>query len=410
VRPFEELVAEAAAAPADGWDFTWLDGRATEQRPSWGYARLLGERMTRARSTLDLQTGRGQILAAVPVLPGRVVATESWPPNVPRAAATLAPRGGSVVVAPDGGPLPFADGSFDLVVSRHPVTTPWPEIGRVLAGGGTFLAQEVGPASMLELIEFFLGPQPPDVRRRRHPDQAVAAARAAGLDVLDVRAERPRAEFFDVGAVIYFLRTVIWTVPDFSVERYRERLAALDERIRADGVFVAHSARYLIEARRPGGPGTARRVLTEGMPLTGEYEPSPVQWVRDQVELYESSGGTQGTTLRDKPVIILTTLGAKSGKIRKSALMRVEHDGAYAVVASLGGAPTHPVWYHNVVAHPLVELQDGPVKQDMIAREVTGEEKAAWWERAVEAWPDYAHYQTKTDRQIPVIVLEPIPA
>jgi deazaflavin-dependent oxidoreductase (nitroreductase family) len=146
------------------------------------------------------------------------------------------------------------------------------------------------------------------------------------------------------------------------------------------------------------------------MPLTGEYEPSPVQWVRDQVELYESSGGTQGTTLRDKPVIILTTLGAKSGKIRKSALMRVEHDGAYAVVASLGGAPTHPVWYHNVVAHPLVELQDGPVKQDMIAREVIGEEKAAWWERAVEAWPDYAHYQTKTDRQIPVIVLEPIPA
>ncbi|MFE9852601.1 nitroreductase family deazaflavin-dependent oxidoreductase [Streptomyces sp. NPDC005576] len=146
------------------------------------------------------------------------------------------------------------------------------------------------------------------------------------------------------------------------------------------------------------------------MPLKGEYEPSPTQWVRDQVELYESSGGTQGTTLRDMPVVVLTTLGARSGKIRKSALMRVEHDGTYAVVASLGGAPKHPVWYYNVVADPRVELQDGPVRQDMIAREVTGDEKAVWWERAVEAFPDYADYQKKTDRVIPVFVLEPAPA
>lgn len=154
------------------------------------------------------------------------------------------------------------------------------------------------------------------------------------------------------------------------------------------------------------------------MPLTGEYEPNPVQFVRDQVELYESSGGTEGTTLsvlvvspeeeklRDLPVVILTTLGAKSGKIRKSPVMRVEHDGSYAVVASMGGAPTHPVWYHNVVADPRVELQDGPVRQDMLAREVTGDEKAVWWERAVEAYPDYAEYQKKTDREIPVFVLE----
>ncbi|NUK13064.1 nitroreductase family deazaflavin-dependent oxidoreductase [Streptomyces lunaelactis] len=143
------------------------------------------------------------------------------------------------------------------------------------------------------------------------------------------------------------------------------------------------------------------------MPLEGEYEPSPHQWVRDQVALFEGSGGTKGTTMRGMPVIILTTRGAKSGKIRKAALMRVEHRGTYAVVASLGGAPKHPVWYHNVVADPRVELQDGPVRQDMTARQVTGEEKAQWWERAVAAYPDYAAYQEKTDRQIPVFVLEP---
>ncbi|MEV5849429.1 nitroreductase family deazaflavin-dependent oxidoreductase [Streptomyces sp. NPDC048179] len=145
------------------------------------------------------------------------------------------------------------------------------------------------------------------------------------------------------------------------------------------------------------------------MPLEGEYEPSPTAWVRDQVELYESSGGTKGTTLMDTgmPVILLTTLGVKSGKIRKTPLMRVEHDGAYAVVASQGGAPKHPVWYFNVKSQPHVELQDGPVKQDMTAREVTGAEKAAWWERAVAAYPPYAEYQEKTSREIPVFVLEP---
>lgn len=143
------------------------------------------------------------------------------------------------------------------------------------------------------------------------------------------------------------------------------------------------------------------------MPLHGEYEPSPSEWARKQVEEYESSGGTRGTTMRGMPVVVLTTVGAKSGKIRKTPLMRVEHEGRYAVVASLGGAPKHPVWYYNVVANPRVELQDGPVKQDMVAREVTGEEKGKWWEVAVEAYPDYADYQRKTDRQIPVFVLEP---
>jgi deazaflavin-dependent oxidoreductase (nitroreductase family) len=144
------------------------------------------------------------------------------------------------------------------------------------------------------------------------------------------------------------------------------------------------------------------------MPIEGEYEPSAADWVREQVEEYEGSGGTRGTTLRGMPVIILTSRGAKSGKVRKTPLMRVEHDGVYAVVASKGGAPTHPVWYFNLVADPHVELQDGPAKADLVAREVTGDEQSVWWERAVAAYPDYADYQTKTDRSIPVFVLEPV--
>ncbi len=143
------------------------------------------------------------------------------------------------------------------------------------------------------------------------------------------------------------------------------------------------------------------------MPLTGEYAPSPWDWSREQGEQYESSNGAEATTIKDKPIILLTTLGAKSGKLRKTPLMRVEHDGEYAVVASLGGAPKNPVWYYNIAANPHVELRDGAVVKDYTAREVFGEEKARWWERAVAAWPDYAEYQTKTDRQIPVFVLTP---
>lgn len=142
------------------------------------------------------------------------------------------------------------------------------------------------------------------------------------------------------------------------------------------------------------------------MPLTGEYEPSTSAWARKQAERYEASNGQEGAELRGRPVIVLTSLGARTGKLRKTALMRVEHDGLYAVVASMGGAPEHPVWYHNLKANPHVELQDGATKRDYTAREVTGEEKTIWWERSVEAWPDYAEYQAKTDRQIPVFVLE----
>lgn len=147
-------------------------------------------------------------------------------------------------------------------------------------------------------------------------------------------------------------------------------------------------------------------MLTGGMSETREYAPSPQQFVRDQVELFESSGGAQGNEMMGKPIIVLTTIGAKSGKLRKTPLMRVEHDGAYAVVASKGGAPTHPVWFHNIVAHPQVQLQDGAEKHDYTAHEATGAERDQWWDRAVAAWPDYADYQRKTDRQIPVFVLE----
>ena len=143
------------------------------------------------------------------------------------------------------------------------------------------------------------------------------------------------------------------------------------------------------------------------MPLTGEYEPSTSDWARENAESFMASGGTEGTELKGRPVILLTTIGAKTGKIRKTPLMRVEHDGEYAVVASLGGAPKHPVWYFNIKAHPEVELQDGTATKDYDSHEVFGDEKAVWWERAVATWPDYAEYQKQTDRQIPVFVLTP---
>lgn len=146
------------------------------------------------------------------------------------------------------------------------------------------------------------------------------------------------------------------------------------------------------------------------MPLQGEYAPSTSGWARDQAELIERSGGTEGTTLHGKPVVLLTTVGAKSGKLRKTPLMRVEHDGEYAVIASKGGAPKHPVWYFNLLKNPHVELQDGPARGDYTARLVEGDERALWWERSVEAFPNYAEYQRKTEREIPVFVLTPMDA
>ena len=144
------------------------------------------------------------------------------------------------------------------------------------------------------------------------------------------------------------------------------------------------------------------------MPLTGEYAPSTAGWARKQVERYEATNGQEANELRGRPIIVLTSLGAKTGKLRKTPLMRVEHEGLYAVVASQGGAPKHPVWYFNLKANPHVELQDGRTRRDYLARELSGDEKAVWWERAVETWPDYAKYQLRTTRQIPVFVLEPV--
>jgi SAM-dependent methyltransferase len=202
-RSFEELVAEADAVCVDGWDFSWLDGRATEQRPSWGYQRLMAERLAAANAALDLQTGGGEVLAGAGKLPPVTAATESWPPNIVKATRLLRPRGVVVVAAPDEPPLPFADAAFDLVNTRH-------------------------------------------------PDHAVRDATEAGFEIVDLRYEELRTEFLGIGAVVYFLRKVIWMVPGFTVAAYRDRLCELHEKIQAEGPFVATTTRYLIEARKVG--------------------------------------------------------------------------------------------------------------------------------------------------------------
>ena len=246
---FDDLIALGADADVSGWDFAWLEGRATEERPPWGYARQLAERLAAASASLDIQTGGGEVLAEATRFPPTAVATESWPPNIARATSLLHPRGVVVVADPDEPPLPFADAAFDLVTSRHPATIWWEEIARVLRPGGTYFAQHVGPASVFELIEFFLGPQP-QARRARHPDDEAAAAEAAGLEIVDLRTADLRIEIHDVAAVVYLLRKVVWWVPGFTVEGYRDRLRELHERIETDGPFVAHSTRHLIEVRR----------------------------------------------------------------------------------------------------------------------------------------------------------------
>ncbi|OBY31008.1 methyltransferase domain-containing protein [Mycolicibacter kumamotonensis] len=255
-RSFDELVAEAVAAPVDGWEFSWLDGRATEQRPSWGYQRQLARRLSGVGAAVDLHTGGGEVLAGLEKLeqfggfPPTMAATESWPPNAARATELLHPRGVVVVTVPDRPPLPFGNSAFDLVSSRHPLATWWDEIARVLRPGGRYFAQQIGPATMLELTEFFLGPMPRK-GAQYEPEAVRADAVTAGMEIIDLRSERLRAEFFDVGAVIYFLRKVIWTVPDFSVDAHLDRLRQMHELIEAQGPFVAHATRVLVEARKP---------------------------------------------------------------------------------------------------------------------------------------------------------------
>jgi SAM-dependent methyltransferase len=254
-RAFDELIAEGAAVPTAGWDFSWFDGRATEERPRWGYARLLAERIGRAESALDVQTGGGEVLAGALRTGGHspavLAATESWPPNVEIARRNLAPFGGVVTEVADDADLPFPAGSFGLVVSRHPVEVVWPEVARVLKPGGAFFSQQVGAGSNRELTDFMMGPQP--VNPGRSPRVAVTEATDAGFDVIDLREQELRVEFFDVGAVVYFLRKVLWTVPGFSVAGYSAPLARMHEYIRANGSFVCHSQRFLIEARKPSG-------------------------------------------------------------------------------------------------------------------------------------------------------------
>ena len=255
-RTFAELIAEGDAVPVQGWDFSWFQGRATEERPPWGYARMLGERMSalagvRDAAALDLQTGGGEVLATIPAGPPRLAATESWPPNIAVARRNLAGLGARVVpVASEDSDLPFSDEAFDLVVSRHPVRVRWDEVARVLKPGGTYFSQDVGHGSVAELTEFMMGPQPEEDGPTRDPKWSVLAAEQAGLTVTDLREFRGRMEFRDVGAVIVFLRKVIWIVPGFSTAVYRDRLRSLHERIQSSGPFPATTVRFLIEARK----------------------------------------------------------------------------------------------------------------------------------------------------------------
>jgi len=244
VTSFDALLAEGEAVPVDGWDFSWFEGRATEERPAWGYASLLPSRIAAATAVLDVQTGGGEVLAealaAAPRKPLTVTATEAWPPNVALARAALAGFG-AVVEETDG--LPFPDESFDLVISRHPVDTDWPEIARILKPGGMYLSQQVGTGTMHELTDAMMGPQP--VGDSRDPARHAEWAKAAGLTVVDLRSAALRTEFLDVAAVVVYLRKVVWIVPGFTVAAYRDRLRSLPI------PFVAWSRRFLIEARKP---------------------------------------------------------------------------------------------------------------------------------------------------------------
>lgn len=250
MRSFDELVAEAVAADVAGWGFDWLRGRATEERAPWGYAKLLADRLSQVESALDLDTGGGEVLAEAPIFPASMVATEAWPPNARRARELIGPRGAQVIETIENAPLPFPDQSFALVSARHPVRPDWDEIHRVLLPGGSYLAQHVGPASAFELIEHFLGPLPQQ-RKARDAQHEAAAAQEAGLTVIDLRTARCRMAFYDVGAVVWILRKCVWWVPDFSVEKYHDKLVTLDERMRSGEPVLAYSTRHLIEARRP---------------------------------------------------------------------------------------------------------------------------------------------------------------
>jgi SAM-dependent methyltransferase len=249
---FDQLLDEGNAEPIEGWDFSWFRGRATEARPSWKYSEGLSERMDWASAVLDVQTGGGErfaeVLRHVTNRPTTLCATESWRPNVDIARSCLAPLGVTVHEVPDTASFPFEDQIFDLVCSRHPTVTQWSEIARVLQFDGTYYSQQIGAGTNSELTDFMMGPQ--SVSETRRLDRAVSLATSVGLEVINTQEESLTVEFFDVGTVVYFLRKVIWTVPDFSTDKYRERLKLMHEHIDENGSFVSHARRFLIEAKK----------------------------------------------------------------------------------------------------------------------------------------------------------------
>jgi SAM-dependent methyltransferase len=249
-RSFEELVEEAERAPADGWNFGWLDGRATEARPTWRFFDLVSQRVEDVSTMLEVQAGVGAMIGNFPHLPRLAVAAEGFPPSLAVAAPRLRARGVQLVVTAqtDLG-LPFAAGAFEFITSRHPVDVWWDEISRVLRPGGVYLAQHVGPHSLRRLSEFLMGPLPSE--SKRDPGIEARDADAAGLVVREIRVERPRTVFYDVGAVAYFLRLVPWIVPDFSVAAYRDPLRQLHAAILRDGAFETTASRMLVEASKP---------------------------------------------------------------------------------------------------------------------------------------------------------------
>jgi len=242
--------------PISGWDFSWLNGRATETRPSWGYSGLVARRLATVAAALDLETGGGELLARMAALPRLMVATEAWPPNVIAAKNRLRAQGAHVVQVGVGRALPFASKTFDLVISRHGLggrsrsadaRRYWTETARVLRPAGSFVSQQVGGKTMEELRHALGEPTP--ARPHWGPAMAREVIEQAGFEITDIREEFPRTEFFDVGAIVYYLRLVFWIVPDFSVDRYRSSLLRLHDHIEETGSFVAHAHRFLVDAR-----------------------------------------------------------------------------------------------------------------------------------------------------------------